>query len=306
VVTPTVANNLAYVAAGGGCSATNMFTNMTTFSIQGQGLKPDYLAMKFQTPAALVVGSPVTYQVVVENTGVTTIDSLVVVDTISPVITASTGDQPAAFGAPLIVSVPTGTRYVWSGVGLGFMPGMVYTFTITGVIGPVDVPTVVSNTAYVIGINPVSHVGKFTNMVTGSADAVGSIVSGLGKPIPLNRVLAGPAIGTSVSLAIGQVGITLDLVARRSARGQVHINPKQGDRYKIIMRPSGPGAVYARIYEMSGVLVREIREESSGANVMTVWWNGTDNGGTVVPPGAYFLVIEGPDLKMKTWLAVVH
>jgi hypothetical protein len=56
------------------------------------------------------------------------------------------------------------------------LPGTSLTFTVTGTIGVVFVPTVVSNTAYVIAVNPFGKSFAFTNIRTGSPDVVGTIV----------------------------------------------------------------------------------------------------------------------------------
>ncbi|MEK7475650.1 MAG: kelch repeat-containing protein [Candidatus Coatesbacteria bacterium] len=103
-----------------------------------------------QSPASPGVGVPVTYRIVVENAGTVVIDSLVVVDTISPVVTPPySADQPAGFALTSPVSVTGGTRFEWSGTGLNMVPSATFTFTITGTVGSVGVSTWVTNSSHV-------------------------------------------------------------------------------------------------------------------------------------------------------------
>src|SRR6266516_2323045 len=61
---------------------------------------------KIQAPASPVVSGPLTYNVVVTNTGITTITNLLVVDTVSPVLTGASFDQPGGIAVPVVASVP--------------------------------------------------------------------------------------------------------------------------------------------------------------------------------------------------------
>ncbi len=100
-------------------------------------------------PGSTPVGTPVRYRIVVSNTGGATITSLTLVDTISPVVTGATGFEPGGFATPVVTSVASGTRYVWTASPVSLAPGAAYTFTISGTVGTATVGSVVSNTAWV-------------------------------------------------------------------------------------------------------------------------------------------------------------
>src|SRR5262245_65298145 len=98
------------------------------FSINVSMLTPPGLtATKYQTPAAPVIGQPVTYAIVVTNAGAATVAYLMVVDTVASQVTGVSTAEPAGFGAPAATGVPGGTRYVWNATGLTFGPGQTYT-----------------------------------------------------------------------------------------------------------------------------------------------------------------------------------
>ena len=78
---------------------------------------PEITVVKTQSPVSPGTGQAVTYQIVVSNVGSATIEVLEIVDTVSPVVTMVTTDQPAVFAPPTVSQVLTGTRYVWSGAG---------------------------------------------------------------------------------------------------------------------------------------------------------------------------------------------
>ena len=206
VTNRTEVRNAAYVGARGGCDSAAVLTNEMNFKIEQPRLAPVIVAKKYQEPLDLFIDGPLTYQIVVRNAGATTIDSLTVTDTVSPVITGITTDQPPGFGPPVVTQVIyiAGTRYAWSGTGLMMLPGMSLTFTVTGTIGVVLVPTVVSNTAYVIAGNPFGGSWKFTNRATGSSDAVGTIVQpdASGLSIVKNQLPSSPGVGDSVTYRI--------------------------------------------------------------------------------------------------------
>ena len=58
-------------------------------------------------------GDPVTYRLVVTNTGAATLDALTVTDTVAPlVLHGETADAPGVFGPVVVTSVPgSGSRY---------------------------------------------------------------------------------------------------------------------------------------------------------------------------------------------------
>ena len=146
---PPAVSNTAFVTASGPAGATSISTNVV-----GSVIQPPVASLsvvKLQTPAAPVTGGPVSYRIVMTNTGSATLDNVSIMDTLQAVITAVTTDQPAGMGLPVVADAGSGTRYVWTSAGLTFLPGQSLTVTITGTVGTVAVPTAVSNTAYVTG-----------------------------------------------------------------------------------------------------------------------------------------------------------
>ncbi|MEK7476769.1 MAG: FlgD immunoglobulin-like domain containing protein [Candidatus Coatesbacteria bacterium] len=141
-------SNTAYVIATGPGGTAAVFSPSAGFVLQ-----PAVAALsvaKFMAPVSPVVGGPVTYTLVVTNTGAATVTSLVVTDTVSPVVTGAATQQPAPFGAPAVVSGTSGTLYAWS-AAVAMTPGLTYTFTVSGTVGPVTATTTIGNTAYASG-----------------------------------------------------------------------------------------------------------------------------------------------------------
>ncbi len=141
----TVVPNEAYIEASTICSATGSVTNQVSFIVQPLGV-----AVVAEQVTTGGVGDPVTYQIVVTNTGGATVENLMVTDTVSPVVRVLVRDQPAGFTSLGPAQVSSGTWYGWSNSApLSFKPGQSYTFTITGTVGAVCVTTVVPNEAYI-------------------------------------------------------------------------------------------------------------------------------------------------------------
>jgi hypothetical protein len=110
----------------------------------------------------------------------TTIESLFVVDTVSPVVFGAATDQPPGFSPPVRTPQEGGTRYVWSASALGLLPpGASFTFTVSGTVGLVCSPTRICNTAYVGAGNVCRWHHKFTNITTDSGNTVG-VMAGFG------------------------------------------------------------------------------------------------------------------------------
>jgi uncharacterized repeat protein (TIGR01451 family) len=187
VVGVTFANlgvsNTAYALASSGCSTTSLVSNATGFGTVA--LVMSVSAVKEIEPAVPVVGGPVTYRLVVTNTGTATIPSLVVTDTVSAVATAISTAAPAGFAAPTVTNLASGTWYSWSGGPL--VPGAVFTFTITGIVGAVTVPTAVSNTAYV------TYPTSAKTEQAAATNVVGFVVAPTAPEAVLVATLAAPA-----------------------------------------------------------------------------------------------------------------
>ncbi|HXH85719.1 MAG TPA: hypothetical protein VNI35_02780, partial [Nitrospira sp.] len=144
-------SNSAFVTAATACSSTILMTNPTSFSPTPPRF--DIEVVKKQVVQGSGIGSSVDYSVVVTNTGEATVTSLVVSDTLSPVLVNVAVEQPSPIGAPIVTNVSGGTRYVWSAAGLVMGPGASFTFTISGRMGVVCSLTSVSNTAFIAVTN---------------------------------------------------------------------------------------------------------------------------------------------------------
>ncbi|MEK7475552.1 MAG: hypothetical protein AAB152_07940, partial [Candidatus Coatesbacteria bacterium] len=191
----TTVSNTAYLTASTACTTTRMISNGTSFAIPAPAMSLS--VVKTQT-GGNGVGAPVQYQIVITNIGAATVDSLTIVDTVSPVVTGIATTQPG-FGAPVVASVASGTRYLWSAAGLNFLPMQVITITIDGTMGLVCANTAVSNTAFVIA-RDISNCGE----ITLQSNVVGSVVS---KPVQSltivkTQVPAAPIVGAAVTYQI--------------------------------------------------------------------------------------------------------
>ncbi|MEK7477092.1 MAG: hypothetical protein AAB152_15815, partial [Candidatus Coatesbacteria bacterium] len=145
---PKGVSNTAYVTARDvvNCAEVRAFANMV-----GSVVAPPVdgiTIVKTQIPASPVTGGPVTYQFLVTNTGASTVTDLVVVDSVSPVITAVTQTTPAGFAAQPVAQSVSGTIYSWVNAA-PFLPGTSATFQLDGTVGAVCFETAVSNTGYV-------------------------------------------------------------------------------------------------------------------------------------------------------------
>src|SRR5207244_286780 len=68
-----------------------------------------------QTPVTPAIGSAVSYQLVVTNTGSATIQGVTVADTIAPIIVGATAMEDASFATPVVTQLAgTGSLFVWS------------------------------------------------------------------------------------------------------------------------------------------------------------------------------------------------
>src|SRR5439155_21353139 len=147
----TTVGNTVFVGAGTACapgtSATSMSATGPTFTLPAPTL--GFAVSKVVSlPGGPVAGQPVTYWIVVTNTGQATLTNMTLWDTVSPVIMSPVTTQPSGINAPVVTQAGTGTYFVWSS-GPSFTlstTGAVNTFTITvtGTIGQVCATTAVS------------------------------------------------------------------------------------------------------------------------------------------------------------------
>ena len=194
VCTPQPLFNTAVVAARTSCAQLTVLSNTVGGIVQPPA--PGLSIVKTQVPASPVTGGPVSYQIVVTNTGATTVTSLVVVDTVSPVVTAAVQSTPAGFTAQAVAQGPSGTVYSWMS-SAAFLPGASATFQLDGTVGPVCTGTVVSNTAYCTASTACSA----TRMASGTSSF---LLAGptLAITVVKTRTPAVPAIGSAVGYEI--------------------------------------------------------------------------------------------------------
>jgi uncharacterized repeat protein (TIGR01451 family) len=155
---------------------------------------------KFVSTAAPGPGDPVTYRIVVTNTGIATVTGLTVSDTVSPVITNLSPDEPVGFPAPAVVSVaPGGTRFVWDAGALPLSPGMSWTFTVAGRGGEICSPVVFVNQAFLRG----DYSGGGATTLVVSAPPISLSPPTLAISVNLVQSPGGPvAMGTPVQYRI--------------------------------------------------------------------------------------------------------
>ncbi len=148
VCTDTPVSTQSYVEAVAACGAGTASSPAAsdTISAPVTGLT----IVKTQTPATAGIGQTVQFNISLQNTGTATLASVILVDTVSPVIANPVELGAAAgFTAAAVTGGASATRFVWSNTG-PFYPGSAETFTIQGVMGLVCNPTTVSNTPYAI------------------------------------------------------------------------------------------------------------------------------------------------------------
>jgi len=192
VCTPTPVGNTVLVRADFPVGGATMFTA----GAPGFTLLPPVTAVSLalsQTPGTPAIGDAVSYRIVATNTGTATLAALTVTDTVPTLLGGATGDQPAPFGPPLLISVPGGTRFEWSAAGLSMPPGAALTFTVTGRIAAVCAATTVSDTAWAAAA---SACGATTGVSSAAACLVQPAVFGV--TAVTTQAPAAPAAGTTV------------------------------------------------------------------------------------------------------------
>jgi len=161
---------------------------------------------KLESSTTLVAGGPVTYSIVVTNTGQVTVTGVTVTDTLAPIVLSATASEPSGFPTPIVFWRGFGYAvcvvrhpYPWS-----FQVVYIYDQRTAGHgCGPTDV----SDTAYVTAQTIFSSPNLATSMFSNGVYATG---------LPLSTGLSVTKIVTSATPSPG------DLV-----------------RYRIVIRNSG-------------------------------------------------------------------
>ncbi len=73
----------------------------------------------------------------------------------------------------------------------------------------------------------------------------------------------------------------------------------------IRVTPATSGTITTRVYDRAGHLVRTITTDASGAQT-TIAWDGRDQSGQSVAPGAYLVLVDGPGIRLREKVAVVR
>jgi uncharacterized repeat protein (TIGR01451 family) len=145
-------SNTAWIWAGNAC-ANAQAKDVASFNLAIPALSMS--VQKRAVPADPGNGNPVSYEITVLNTGVATISSIIIVDTLSPNVTFSGNDQPAG-----ITFSNVGSIYTWTGNNLtGFVPlaqNREFTVTLTGTTAQCFSGNV-SNTGWVYASNACSN-----------------------------------------------------------------------------------------------------------------------------------------------------
>lgn len=239
-------------------------------------------AVKTQTPTTPGVGEPVTYTIVVTNTGGATIDNLVVVDTVSPVVMGATTDQPSGFTVVGPIQVAGGTRYEWTGSGLFMTPGTSFTFTITGTVGSVSAPTTVNNAAWLSASDGCSSIQVMTNVTSFSL-----------APTTTPTVPVPPPLVVEVKKGSLKIGPNKLDMANPSGQVKFHLKGDPG------------GVTEVRIYNMAGQYMGTIPVllNAGGVGVASYDLKGVD--GYIPVPGAYWALAQGGGVNDKKLFFIV-
>lgn len=263
------------VTGASACLPAEALTNAAGFTLTGVTLATGVTLRS--VPAEPAPGAPVTYRILVVNSGTATITDLLVSDTIPALVGALVTVQPAGFGAPVITAVTGGRRIVWSGAGLTFAPGTVYTLTVTGTVGTVTSDTTLAHRAVV---------------TAGIACAQAGAAS-----LEVSSLVRAPVIPPE-PVESGKVKIVGGI------RG--YINPKRGEQSTILIRPETAGEIVVRIYDQEGVLVWTESLMTTGGHTEVVQWRGVDSAGREMPPGLYPILITAPGIRYRDTLIVVR
>jgi len=121
------------------------------------------------------------------------------VDSVSPVLTGQTSDQPFGWPVPVVTMTAQGTRYVWSRTGFTMALGATYTFTVTGLVGVVCADTPMGGSAYVSAGSACGTTEMFTNGASCDVLAASLVTSAV---VAKEQAPASPGIGEALTYRI--------------------------------------------------------------------------------------------------------
>lgn len=176
VCTPRTVSNKAVVVARSQCFTAAEQSNTVSATVTPP--VTSLSVVKSLSPSDPPTGGPVTYRIVVTNTGTATVANVDVVDSLTTLLYAVTTSQPSVFGPPQITPIKSGGfffkktigwRYRWSASGLAMPPGASFTFTITAAVGLVCSPATIVNSADVWTQGPCGPYFQRSNTVSFTA-----------------------------------------------------------------------------------------------------------------------------------------
>jgi hypothetical protein len=279
---PTVVTNTAYVICRGACGWWAQFTNLRTNS-------PDVVGqvVQFGRSSAGPSESRVPGVIVYPGKRCTT----------------------AWLDSSLAVSVPPGRGG----------RGIVATLTVTNT-GCAAAKNVIPTLAVFYGSSvpitasggprpagPVTLVPGAAQTFTWSFDATG------GGVVRFSGSAAAMDCGCGFELgSMAELTVTINMLPSGTidvtggARG--YINPKAGEQAVIVVYPNGAGTIQVFIYNMLGMTVRTMQKTTTGAPGApdTLYWDGRDSSGALVPPGGYPIMVKGPGLHYTGTIGVMY
>jgi hypothetical protein len=83
------------------------------------------------------------------------------------------------------------------------------------------------------------------------------------------------------------------------------IRPLKGDKTRIDITIFNPGNVTAKLYTLTGELVKTVLDQPEPIGTTTLFWPGDTGGGHTVASGTYLLHVEGPSTKTTKKIVVI-
>lgn len=92
--------------------------------------------------------------------------------------------------------------------------------------------------------------------------------------------------------------------------GELHLTdnlmrPLKGGRTQIDMVIFDNGRLHAKLYTMSGRLLKTLLDEDRTIGTTTIYWDGRNDDGNLVASGTYVLEVTGPKLDTRRKIVVI-